>query len=107
MKTSTVIALAILGIAGVVAYKLYLKNQSQTNTTGFSIGGLSGTIATSTLASGVANLLGDLIGGIGGVFSGSGSNSSGGGGTYSSPDYSQWNAAYDPNAAANQLSGGD
>jgi hypothetical protein len=98
MKTSTVIALAILGIAGVVAYKLYLKNQSQTNTTGFSIGGLSGTIPTTALAGGLADLVGGFLSGIGGVFSGSGSNTSGGGGTYSSPDYSQWNAAYsDPN----------
>ena len=107
MKTSTVIALAILGVVGVVAYKSYLKNQRQTNTTGFNIGGLSGTIPTTALAGGVADLLGGLISGIGGVFTGGGSNTSGGGGTYSSPDYSQWNNAYDPNAAANQLSGGD
>jgi hypothetical protein len=95
MKTSTVIALAVLGIAGVFAYKMYLKNQSQTNTTGFNIGGLSGTIPTTLLAGGVASLIGD----IGGLFTGGGSNTSGGGGTYSTPDYSQWNAAYaDPNA---------
>jgi hypothetical protein len=99
MKTSTVIALAVLGIAGVFAYKMYLKNQSQTNTTGFSVGGLSGTIPTTLLAGGVADLLGGFINSIGGVFSGSGSNTSGGGGTYTTPDYSQWNAAYaDPNA---------
>ena len=100
MKTSTVIALAILGVIGVVAYKLYLKNQTATNTTGFNIGGLSGTIATSTLAAGAADLLGNLIGSIGGVFSGSGSNTSGGGGTYDSglSPYGYGNNPYvDPN----------
>ena len=97
MKTSTVIALAILGVVGLVAYQTYVKNQRQTNTTGFNIGGLSGTINTTALAGGVANLLGDLIGSIGGVFSGSGSNASGGGGTYQS-DYGYGNNPYvDPN----------
>lgn len=80
--------IGVIGAVALVGYLIYTHYQKTANSTSLTVGGLRATIPTQTLLGGVASIIGD----VGGLFNGS---TSGNGGSIT-PDYSQYNNAYDP-----------
>ena len=96
MKSNTALTVGVIGAVALVGFLIYTHYQKATNSASLTVGGLRATIPTQTLLGGVASIIGD----IGGVFNGS-THQNGGSIT---PDYSQWNNAYDPASPDNQSS---
>ena len=111
MKSETALTVGIFGAVALVGYLIYQHYKTTPNVTALNLAGMNNSAALQAaqirananqnmaLYGAGASVANTLLGDIGGLF-GAGSAYTSGTGTQS-PDYSQWNAAYDPNAAAN------
>jgi hypothetical protein len=110
MKNDTALTLGVFGAVALVGYLIYQHYKTTPNVTALSLAGMNNSAAlqaaqmranasnTAALYGAGASVANTLLGDLGSLFGG-GSAYNGGNGTTLAPDYSQWNNAYDPNAA--------